>query len=514
MKNKLGPLMGRKRWLLALGLIGTAGTHIQAQDGALDHSYTADHAYTRNIYAAAQLASGRVLVGGDMTIESPGTPGGYLYGGIAFLEADGSVDRMVHTGGMFGEGGTVGQVWSIREQPDGKVLVAGGFRNYGEEGWSNIVRIEADGSVDPDFNIGAGAQPMSGSPLSPIYAVHIQADGKIVVGGMFDQFDGAPRRSLARLNADGSLDPGFQVGAGVGYSGTSVPGAVWTLTGQPDGRLILSGLFGTYDGTAVKGLIRVHADGSLDTGFDTGTGPNSLVRAVAVQPDGKVLITGQFTTYDGEPVAGIARLEPDGSLDPSFQVGTGFAGLAGPDVGGAALLLQHDGKIVVGGWFNSYNGVPRNNILRLNADGSLDHSFDPGSGVTVYPGAGNEQPRVRCLLPLTGNRLLVGGVFGKYDGVPRKSLAAVVNHGPVGIEEVVAEEQPTVSPNPFTDRVNVALPASERQVPYTVHNALGAQVAGGTMAAWQQGLSLGHLPSGVYLLRLAGSPQGYRLVKE
>lgn len=143
----------------------------------------------------------------------------------------------------------------------------------------------------------------SGGPaIGSIYNITPQPDGKLVIGGMFDEYDGHSRSCLARIDANGALDPDFHVGAGV-RSGSTV-GAVWSIARQDDGKLLLSGLFTTYDGVARKNLARVNADGSLDATFNTGGGPNNVVRAVAVQPDGKVLIAGPFTAYDQVPRAG------------------------------------------------------------------------------------------------------------------------------------------------------------------------------------------------------------------
>ena len=121
--------------------------------------------------------------------------------------------------------------------------------------------------------------------------------------------------------------------------------------------------------------------GSLDLTFDPGDGADSTIRSVVLQPDGKILIAGDFTSYEGTSRNHIARLNADGSLDTSFDPGTGTNDDTEHDEpGGYPIAVQADGKILIGGHFTNYNGTARNRIARLNADGSLDPSFDPGAG--------------------------------------------------------------------------------------------------------------------------------------
>jgi|GEM_PF-3313342 len=182
--------------------------------------------------------------------------------------------------------------------------------------------------------------------------------------------------------------------------------------------------------------------------------------------------------------------------------------------GGATLFRQGDGKILLGGWFNEFTGVPRNHLVRLHPDGAVDMSFDPGQGVTDYIGTGQDvYPRVRFFLPVANQRLLVGGVFTKYDGQLRNSLARVAFSAPVGIQETATPWVPGVHPNPFHDAVRIALPADAGALPFVVLDARGAQVATGTVHATSPPIDLGHLPSGMYQLR-AGNSGSARVIKQ
>jgi uncharacterized delta-60 repeat protein len=157
--------------------------------------------------------------------------------------------------------------------------------------------------------------------------------------------------------------------------------------------------------------------GSLDTNFNPGlvrSGYRPYVFSVVVQPDGKIVIGGIFTAINGVARNGIARLNADGSLDSSFDPGTGAEG--SPNAAGnvSAMVVQPDGKIVIGGFFTAINGVKRQNIARLNADGSLDASFDPGTGV--------EGGQVSTMAVQPDGKIVIGGDFTAFNGGARNSI--------------------------------------------------------------------------------------------
>ncbi|MBX2927528.1 MAG: T9SS type A sorting domain-containing protein [Saprospiraceae bacterium] len=289
--------------------------------------------------------------------------------------------------------------------PTGKSSSGGGFTSYNGTPRNFIARLNADGSLDTGFNPGTGAS-------SGVYAMALQPDGKILIGGFFNSYNGTGRNRIARLNADGSLDTGFNPGTGANDW-------VQSLALQPDGKILIGGGFTSYNGTGRNRVARLNADGSLDTGFNPGTGANGWVWAMALQPDGKILIGGLFTTYNGTGRNYIARLNADGSLDTGFNPGTG----AGSTVW--AMALQPDGKILIGGDFTTYNGTGRNRVARLNADGSLDTGFNPGTGA-------NNVVRAMSLQP--DGKILIGGAFTGYDGTGRNRVARV-NGGSSCVEQ-------------------------------------------------------------------------------
>jgi uncharacterized delta-60 repeat protein len=320
-------------------------------DGSLDISFNSGSGANSEVRSIAYQPDGKVLIGGFFTRYND-----TVRNRIARLNSDGSLDTIFNTGT-----GANGTVQSLALQPDGKVLIGGEFTSYNGTTRNHIARLQADGSLDSSFNPGFGAN-------ARVESLALQPDGKVLIGGDFTSYNGSARVHIARLNADGSLDASFNPGTGVGGP------FVLSLALQPNGKVLIGGQFFSYNGTSRKGIARVNADGSLDVGFNTGTGVFGAVTSLALQPDGKVLIGGNFFAYNDTYCNNIARLNADGSLDSTFNPGSGVNDIVW------SFALQPDGKVLIGGAFTNYNGTPRNRIARLNAYGSLDATFNPGIG--------------------------------------------------------------------------------------------------------------------------------------
>src|SRR5204862_3007274 len=178
------------------------------------------------------------------------------------------------------------------------------------------------------------------------------------------------RHFIIRLNSNGSRDTGFEPAVGDQKSGSFVGGylsgaeIIQALAVQPDGKVVVGGIFSSIKGTNRNGIARLNADGTLDNSFNCGTGTNGAVSSIVLQPDGKMLIGGYFTAVNGTNRSGIARLNANGSLDSSFNPGTGANYVT-------SVGLQPDGKVLIRGGFTTVNVTNRNGIARLNAKGSL-----------------------------------------------------------------------------------------------------------------------------------------------
>ncbi len=205
--------------------------------------------------------------------------------------------------------------------------------------------------------------------------------------------------SLVRLPAAvGDLDPGYNPNATIGTFATAT-------ALQPDGKLVVGGAFTSFGSTSRNYLARLNANGSVDTAFDPN--PDGAVQAIVVLPDGKIIVGGSFTTIAGSPRSRIARLNADGSIDPTYDPG------ANSTV--RRFLLQPDGRLLVAGVFSTLGGSARSQLGRLEPNGSLDPNFNPNvtGGISSLG------------LQTDGKIVLVGGFSLTVGGVARNGFARI-----------------------------------------------------------------------------------------
>ena len=275
---------------------------------------------------------------------------------IARLNSDGSVDNTFNVGTGFN-----GEVNDIEIQSDGKTLVGGRFTSYDGNSRNYFIRLNSNGSIDNTLNIGTGFN-------NEVKDIEIQSDGKILVGGRFTSYNGNGINYFTRLNSNGSVDNTLNVGTGFNND-------VSIIRTQSDGKILVDGIFTTYNGNSVNGIVRLNSNGSIDNTFNTGTGFNNYnftvhIYDIKLDNSNGIIIVGQFTQYNGIDVNGIIKLNSNGSIDNTFITGTGF------DISPSKINIQSDGKILIGGRFTRYNGIDVNGIVRLNSDGSIDTTFD------------------------------------------------------------------------------------------------------------------------------------------
>jgi len=194
-------------------------------------------------------------------------------------------------------------------------------------------------------------------------------------------------------------------------------GTVNRIAVQGDGRIVVGGAFSQIAGMPRAHLARLLADGSIDASFAaTGLGgPSVIVSAIALQNDGKILVGGTFTAAGSYLRNNLARLNADGSVDTSFDPAPS-GGIAGDCV--CALAIQSDGRILVGGNFSQIAGAARTNLARLNPDGSIDGAFDPPVDSVVY-----------ALHLQSDARIVIGGSFNNVDAAPRHHIARLNRSG-------------------------------------------------------------------------------------
>ena len=295
-------------------------------------------------------------------------------------------------------------VLKVVSLPDNKTLVVGNFSKFNGVSAPKIARLLIDGAIDPTFNVAAiGADGLVRNAI-------VQSDHKIIIGGSFLHYNGVLVNRIARVLPDGSVDLSFNTG-GAGFNSQ-----IYGLALQPDGKIIVGGNFTKFNGSNVNRLVRLLPDGTLDTSFTIGLGADAIVESVLVQPDGKVVVGGRFSSFNGSVHSRLVRLNIDGSVDTSFIIGAGF------DKNVYCVEMQSDTKLIVGGSFLNYKGSVARRIIRLNVDGSSDTSFASGAGFS--------NGDVRAVLIQPDGRVLIGGAFsGTYNGTAVKRLIRVLPTG-------------------------------------------------------------------------------------
>ncbi|MEN6626950.1 MAG: hypothetical protein ABFD69_12065 [Candidatus Sumerlaeia bacterium] len=314
-------------------------------DGTSDSTFLADA--DGAVLAIAPQADGKILVAGEFTAID-----GQARSRIARINADGSLDASFNPGA-----GANGTVNAVAIQADGKALIGGDFTQVNGVARVAVARLNANGSLDTSF------VPANTGSNSSIHAVAVQRNGKIVLGGYFERVGGVIHNRIVRLNADGKVDENFN-------PGTDANSYVNALVIQPDGKMVLGGTFMAINGWHRRCVARINENGSLDKTFDPGEAADDFVDALALQADGKIIVGGEFSKMGGQTHRGIARLNVDGSVDPGFAPNV--------DEGSRvyAVTVQPDGKALLGGDFTSVGGTARNRLARLNPDGGLEVTFN------------------------------------------------------------------------------------------------------------------------------------------
>ncbi|MBE2214177.1 MAG: delta-60 repeat domain-containing protein [Opitutaceae bacterium] len=363
-------------------------------DGSVDTSFVVST--SAPVTASIVQPDGSILLGGYFT--TVGSTSGYSgkRGRVARILSDGTLDI------AFGSSRS-GVVTSVVEEAGGSLLVGGSYSAIGSVTRTNLARVSRDGTILPGF-----APEINGA----VYTVNVLPSGKILIGGAFTRVDGALSRYIARLNPDGTRDATFD-------PNPNAP--VYTIALQGDGRILIGGAFTSvrsdededddddvddFDTVARRYIARLSENGAVDDAFDPS--PNLTVNSIVVQPDGKILVGGDFYTLqpNGAKNASsyyyVVRLNTDGTPDDSF--------LPRPNASVSQVLLEPDGRIVLCGSFTSLlpgkatDAITRRYLARVGADGELDATFNPGPDQAVY-----------SVARYSDGRYLVRGAFQSFQ---------------------------------------------------------------------------------------------------
>ncbi|HEY3756770.1 MAG TPA: delta-60 repeat domain-containing protein [Opitutaceae bacterium] len=395
-----------------------------AADGTIDTSFAAKAALSGQINALAISLSGNVYVGGNFT-----NIGGTFATDAARFWSDSTLDP---TYGADINGGS-GVNTIVIESNENSVYYGGSFTLAGNKAnVSNFVRLNGDGSYDSTFD----APGIDGT----VYTANPEASGEMLVGGSFANITdhtiissnpvSVPRNGLALLYTgsvhSGGVDPNFDAGLNAGA-------VVRTAIVEPDGHILIGGSFTSVHGTPAWNVARLNSDGSLDSNPFLPVVTGGVVNAMALEPDGSVVIGGTFTSVNGSPQAYLAIVDPSGTLSTAFNpVINGPVNavlLEDPNIGNVGTPVPTGfvpDTVIFGGSFTAVNGQTRNRVARLtypvlastetpeSTTPTLDPGFDPNANFTVTTLAFDQD-----------GKIYLGGAFTTVGGIPRNGVARV-----------------------------------------------------------------------------------------
>ncbi len=390
-----------------------SNVNLNAQNVPLDPSFNVGSGFNNSVNSISPQADGKLIVAGSFTSYNGSTANRMVrLNTNGTLDPSFSLDQSINASTPF----------NIRVLPSGKIITCGFYKNVslknGGIGAGELNVFNSDGSIYSGFftNRGDGIPDAKNFDVDP--------NGKVIVVGLFrfmyddsmviDIPDG-----VMRLNADGSRDQFFQAGAGTGFENLITGGV--TIAGAEaleNGKYLLYGNFQRFSGRNAKYFVRLNSNGSQDTTFNlSGSGFNGRVSDVIELPDGKYLVAGIFTSYNGINVKKIARLFPNGTLDTTFRNTIEFNVIED-------IVLKSDGKILVGYDVVFGGGGYSNGILQLNENGSYDNSLNFGSGIYPYGQFVNSI----CIQP--DNNLIIAGSFtGVYNNTSSPRIARLLPCG-------------------------------------------------------------------------------------
>ncbi len=396
--------------------------------GRINNNGTLDTTFNPSGSAGSILAlkiqtDGRIIVGGTFTSIS-----GSARNRVARINSDGTLDTTFNPNAN-------GSVNDLVIQTDGRIIIGGAFTTVSGSTRNRIARLNSDGTLDSTYDPNASAT---------VNRLFLQSDGKVIAGGDFTTISGSNKLSVARINTNGTLD-GFNPMASTGVqafatqsNGNILMGGAFTQLGgfiknrfarvEPTGGFAENGfglaaialttaiesngnilVGGTFSSFPSSNLTRFTSGGVIDPSFIVSA--SNTVRVVLPQPDGKILVGGDFNAISGSSRGLIARLNSDGTVDTAFNPSASVGGVY-------HMALQSDNKIVMAGAFTSVSGSARNYIARVNSDGTLDTTFNP-----------NANNIVREVLVQADNKIVLVGDFTQVSSSARNFIARVNSDG-------------------------------------------------------------------------------------
>jgi uncharacterized delta-60 repeat protein len=481
--------------LIAAGLLPTFS---YAQPGSLDLSFSNDGKVTTTIGVYDYGQSAAIQSDGKIVVAGYSWNGSNYDFALVRYNTDGSLDNNFDSDGKvttdFGSSSDRGTSAAI--QSDGKIVVAGSSNNGSGFDFA-LVRYNADGSLDSTFDSDGKVTTDFGSTIDEGFSIVIQSDGKILVAGSSDGSN--DDFALVRYNTDGNLDNTFDSDGRVTTDFGSGNDEGISVAIQSNGKIVVAGY--SYNGSDYDfALVRYNTDGSLDNTFDSDGKVTTDIGSredrgfsVALQSDGKIVMAGYSNNGSNFDFA-LVRYNTDGSLDNSFDSdGKVITDIGSGDDYGSSAAIQSDGKIVVAG--SSYYGSSWDfALVRYNADGSLDNTFDSDGKVTTDMGGADDG---YSLAIQSDGKIVVAGVSSKTNFGLARYIGSAMS---MGIASLAADQSISIFPNPSNGIFTI-------QCPFTISaleiiNAFGEKCIATTVNSQQETVNLSSQPNGLYFLQL------------
>jgi len=308
-------------------------------------------------------------------------------------------------------------VRDIEQDSKNNYIVAGAFTDYNGHVVSGIVRLTPNGVYDNTFLTISGFSGVTATVSGP-QEIEIDSNDRIICVGGFGKYSGITTNGLCRLNNNGTLDTDFLSKNGSGPN--SSPNSVGI---QSNNKIIIGGNFSSFNGNACGRICRLNSDGSFDSTFNSGGSGFFVlnVGAINILPDDSIIVTGTFISYNGTSANRIIKLTKDGNIDTSFIYGTGFNNNV------VNSIVASDGSIYVSGSFTTYNGTSVSDIVKLSSNGTLDTTFNSNvgtgfSGINYALGIAEDQ---------SGKIILCGNPSSTFNGNNFNGLIRLNTNGVV-----------------------------------------------------------------------------------
>ena len=407
-------------------------------------------------------------------------------------------------------------VYCFNQQSNNKIIVGSTTTaNYSTDNSKYIRRINFDGTPDNTFN-----PPLL---IGSTNRIIVQSDDKLILGTSHLYGVGGNQKDIIRLNIDGTIDQQFQ--DNLGYITGNFGGEGISIQG--DNKILASGYCTSVENISIKGLLRQNSNGLRDTSFNlqsNGYAPSAPTKTLQLQ-NGKILTLGRFSSYNNISFNGLVRLNSDGSLDNSFNIGTGFLNSLVNDFG-----IQTDGKIIVAGGFTSFNGnTAKRYLVRLNIDGTIDNTFIPsnllsnsirkiivlpddkilvagifpkklvklnanGTTDTTFDVGTGFNNSIFGLYKQTDNQFLIGGAFTQYQTTTSNTLVRLLGNSVLSNENFEIKKN-IIYPNPVN---NILFIENNENLEYKIYDITGKFVLNGI----NNQINVSGLEKGVYFIKL------------